>query len=579
MSENLLKVLNYSLLKLENNVTFSFKRQGSYLNFTKQFYIDISDNIAYAFLKIGVEKNDNILIISENRPEWNFVDLAVLKVGAVSVPLYATVSDNQIFIVLKETTPKIVFVSSKYLSRRVKAIIEMLGFDIKIYTFDKIEDEEDIIELSKKGENYKNPIKLNEIESSINENDVYSILYSSGTERKPKGVLLKHKGQLDVINSIIKSINVKDGYKTVHYLPLSNAFGRFVNYVCQISGITIFYVNGITHLQKYLKQIEPEFLATTPLFLENVMELAINENNLAKSENTIKNKIFVDFIQKRGFNNKYTIDNFKYTDFFYEKNKNLMGGNMEIILTGGALIPPKVQIFFSFFNFILLSGYGLTETSGVISVDSYNKKRKIGKCGQVIDKTQIMLSENGEILVKGNNVMQGYYKDKELTKKIIDDDGWLHTGDIGFIDEDGFIEITDRLKSTFKLKSGDFVYPEPIEENLRKSPQIEDVIVGGLGGEFIVAIIIPNEKFIEKIISEKNIIIKLSRNIIINKEIISIFDLIINKYNSIIYGKSKRIEKFIIVSDNWGGSFLKTEIERNTILLKYKTQINKINKI
>jgi len=584
MANTILDVITEGLNKSQNEVCFSKKKHGEWVNFTKKDYLEISNNIAYALLKNGVQKGDNVIIASENNPEWNYADMALLKLGAVSVPVYATISDAQLEIILQETEAKIAFVSNKYLNRKIKSIADKLGILIKTYSFENIEGEENIYELADFGKANQNPSKLEEIKNGIDENEIYSILYTSGTTGHPKGVMLSHKSHLIVIRDAVERTNVQDGFRTILYLPLNNSFGRTINYVSQIVGMTACYVNGIAKLQQAIADVKPNFMATAPLLLERIMMAALQTGESLTGE-----------IKEKFETAKQVIDNYEYGEgfyqtpeykqsyeLFYSKWKNFLGGEMITLLAGGALVSTKVHNFFRALGMNVLSGYGLTETSGVISVDRFDKKTKPGFCGQHITGMEIKISDEGEILAKGDNLMQGYYKHPEITEKTIDTEGWIHTGDLGELDEEGYLSIKGRVKSTFKLISGDFVYPETLEEKLKKYNYIGQVIVAGLGKEYVSALIVPNFEAIKEWAKLENIKLETPEEIIINEKVISLFDNILKQYNNISLNVGQRVEKIKLLADQWSietGEITPTmKIRRNFILDKYKNKIEELYK-
>ena len=584
MANTILDVITESLTKTKNDICFAKKKHGEWVTYNKKQYLEIAENIAYALLKLGVKRGDNIIIASENRPEWNFADLALLKIGAVSIPVYATISDEQLEIIMQETDAKIAFVSNNYLNRKTNSIANKLGLIIKTYSFETIENEDDIYKLAELGKNNPNPKKLEEIRKSINENEIYSILYTSGTTGNPKGVMLSHKNHLIIINDVRERTNIQDGYRTVLYLPLNNSFGRTVTYFSQIAGMTIYYVNGIAKLQQAIAETKPNFMATAPLLLEKIMMAALQTGE------SIEGKMKEKFIKAKELIDNYSFDKSFYktheykeaNELFYSKWKNFLGGEMITLLAGGALVSKNVHNFFRTIGIIVLSGYGLTETSGVISIDRYDKETKPGHCGQNVSGMDIKISDEGEILAKGDNLMQGYYKHPEITEQTIDADGWIHTGDLGELDNEGYLAIKGRLKSTFKLISGDFVYPETLEEKLKKFNYIGQVIVSGLAKEYVSALIVPNFEAVKEWVNQNNINIETPEEIVANKDVISLYNDIFKQYNSMIMGPSKRIEKFKLLSDVWSietGEITPTmKIRRNHILDKYKNEIEQLYK-
>ncbi len=584
MDNLIFKEVENGLLRNKNQKCFARKIKGEWQFISNQKYIETANHLAYGFLKLGLKRNDKVVILSENRPEWNFVDFALLKLGIISVPLYATIEDKQLLEILNETEAKIVFVSGKFLLRKVKNLLPQAQFVQKVYSFNEIEGATPYQNLVILGKENPNPRKLAQIQETIKPQDVYSILYTSGTTGSAKGVMLTHEGHSTIINDIGERTGVKDGYRTILFLPLNNSFGRTITYMAQIRGLTTYYIEGLATILQYFQEVKPNFFPTVPILLEKILNNVISRGEKLEGEQKqyfeVARNIFSKFISI----DKLTPEEQKFFPMIDEKLfsqwRQILGGEMKVLLTGGAQITAELIHFYRALGITVLSGYGLTETSGLISVDTHKELPKANRCGKKMTGMEVKLADDGEILARGKNLMVGYYKHPEITSETIDDDGWIHTGDIGIIDEDGYIGIIGRKKSAFKNAAGTFVYPEPIEDLLKKSDFIAQAVVTGLNKPYLTALILPDINFLKTWGEKNNIPTDHPMKVANHPKVKAAIQQVLEQYNKTKTSKPDMILKFALITDEWSvesGELTPTmKVKRNFVLDKYHSDIEKL---
>ncbi|GAB4285812.1 MAG: long-chain fatty acid--CoA ligase [Marinilabiliales bacterium] len=570
-----------SLVNNPDNICFARKYRGNWETLNASEYQEKTDRLAYGALKKNIGLNDNVIIISENRPEWNIIDLSMMKTGAVTVPVYPTISRSHLFSIIKETQARYIFVSGKYLLSKVNDAIKEVSHTVHIYTMDEISGYNNYTELisGESIEYIREALKNNQLD--INEDDVYTILYTLGTTGEPKGVMLTHKSHLSIILDLAERAAVNSSFKSLSYLPLNHIFEKTVTYVSQINGVSVYYAEGLGNIIDNFQEVKPDFLSTVPMLLEKVYKNIVKQADGLESPIREKYIAAIEFASNYDMNKEYTDEEVnlynEYDKMFYSKWRNILGGNLKSVLCGGAKMQKELFHLFWAAKVPLLQGYGLTETSGLISIDRLGDIIKLNKCGKKMNCLEVKLSDEGEILARGTSIMKGYYKHPELTKHAIDNEGWYHTGDLGNIDDDGYIEITGRIKSTFKNSAGKYIYPENIENFLKKSSIISDVIVAGMNKPYLVALILPNVEKLKEITGLNDI--KLEE--LVNNGVVN--DLIkkeIDKYNKDVISEYERIENFALISDTWSietGEYTPTlKIRRNFVLDKYNTLIENL---
>ena len=559
---------------------------GKWKKYSAREYVDTAYAVACGLLALGLKKGDRIVTISNNRPEWNFMDMGMALAGIVNVPVYPTISDEEYSYILNHAAPSLVIVSEKNLYGRLNPLAGQVKSVKKVYTFNELEGVPNWSEITALGQQNKEKLKdeLKKIKASIQPSEMATILYTSGTTGMPKGVMLSHTNL--VSNAISCSYHVSYGPadKALSFLPISHVYERMVNYLFQHKGISIYYAENIGTIARDSQEIHPQIFSAVPRLLESVYDKIIAKG---RELTGIKKKLFFWAVKlgnaydpEKGngtlFNMKLKIAN----KLIFSKWRNSLGGCTTII-TGGAAIQPRLVRIFWAAGIEVYEGYGLTETSPVISVaNQATKEIMVGSAGMIIRDVHVKIADDGEILVKGPNVMLGYYKEPEMTKEVINGDSYFHTGDIGELIDGKWLKITDRKKEIFKLSSGKYIAPQSIENKFKESFFIEMLMVIGENQKFASAIISPNFAYINNGWAEEQGL-KFSSNeeIIADKRVLEAIQQEVNRFNEQL-GQVERIKRFKLVPDSWtpqtGEVSPTLKLKRRVISEKYAALVNSI---
>ena len=560
------------------------KEKGKWVKYSIDQYIETANNISYGLLKLGVKKGDKIATIANNRPEWNFIDMGVLQIGAVHVPIYPTISESDYKYILSHAEVKYVFVSGKELLRKIEHILPEIPSIKEIYTFNDIEDVKHLNELIQLGKRNSVHEKLEELKAGINKDDIATLIYTSGTTGKPKGVLLSHNNLVNNVLNVYHIFPVDETSRALSYLPLSHVYERTNLYVYHIKGLSIYYAESLGTIGDNIREVQPEILTTVPRLLEKVYDKILAKGRKLKG---IKKNIFFWAVN---LGLKYELDG--ANGWWYElqlkianklvfnKWREALGGKLKTIVSGGAALQPRLNRSYTAAGIPVLEGYGLTETSPVISVNHFGKNgRKFGTVGPPLKDVQVKIAEDSEILCKGPNVMKGYYKEPELTKETIDKDGWFHTGDIGRIEPEGQLKITGRKKSMFKTAMGKYISPELIENKFKESSFIDSIVVLGENQKFAAALIVPDFDYLKSWCAVKDIKYTSDKEMIELPRIKKRIQKEIDNYNTS-FGKTEQIMKFELMDSLWsietGELTANMKLKRDFIFNKYKTQVDKL---
>ncbi|NOZ47644.1 MAG: long-chain fatty acid--CoA ligase [Chlorobi bacterium] len=562
------------------------KRNGKWEKFSTQDYIEYSNNFSYGLLALGLKKGDIIATVTNNRPEWNFVDMGASQAGIIHIPIYPTISIEDYKYILGHSEPTYFFVSDKNLYNKLKPVVDSISAIKEMYSFNELENVKnwkEVIELGKKNaDKYRD--KLTEIKAGIKPEDLFTIVYTSGTTGSPKGVMLSHKNMVTNFIETSKIHGFGFGHKALSFLPLSHVYERMVNYHFQYKGISIYYAENMATIVDDLKSCKPEIFNSVPRLLERVYDKIISKGAEQKG---IKKKIFfwaVDLALKFELNRKngwfYHLKLNIANKLVFVKWREALGGNVQIIVSGGAALQPRLARVFWAAKISVVEGYGLTETAPVIAVNDLTKNQvKFGTVGPVLKDVEVKIAEDGEILCKGPNVMLGYYKEPELTAEAIDEDGYYHTGDIGRIEDDLYLKITDRKKEIFKLSSGKYIAPQIIENKIKESIFIEQLMVVGENEKFASALIAPNFDYLHNWCSIHKIHFEDNKELIQNPKVVSRIQKEVNMLNKQL-GATEQIKRFRIVCDQWspetGELSHKLSLKRKVIHKKYDHILNEI---
>ncbi|MBN2639801.1 MAG: long-chain fatty acid--CoA ligase [Bacteroidales bacterium] len=529
------------------------KVDGKWEKFDIKTIRQMADNISYGLMKLGVKKGDKIATISPNRPEWNILDMAILQMGAIHVPIYPTISEKDYRFILEHSEVLYIFVSGWDLYRKIKHIVPDVPNIKGLYTFKHFDDVPHLQELIELGKVNALPIKLEEIKASVYPEDVATIIYTSGTTGNPKGVMLSHKNILSNVMSLYHIFPVDEHCKAVSYLPLCHVYERTNIYILMYLGVSVYYAENMGTIAANILEIKPHLLTTVPRLLEKVYDKIMAKGRDLKP---IPKRLFynaVDLGDKYEYDKKNPVYHARrkfYDGIIFSKWRAALGGNMRAIVSGGAALQPRLARVFNAAGIPLVEGYGMTETAPVIACNTFEPgNRKIGTVGPPLKGVEIRISEQGEILVKGDNVMIGYFKDPEMTKETVVD-GWMHTGDVGYLDKDGMLKITGRVKEIFKTSMGKYISPALIENKFKESAFIDQIMVVGENQKFAAAIITPDFEYLRSWCKLKNCPYKSNEEIIKHPEIIKRFKEEINKYNKF-FGDTEKIKKFELINDEW----------------------------
>jgi len=569
------------------------KENGKWILHSTDSVISNSKKIGAGLLKLGLsghdmqpENQDKIAIISRNRPEWLMLDLATQQIGVLICPIYPTTNANEIEFIFNEAQIKYAFVSDADILEKVNSIKSNVPSLINVYSFDDAPGAKywkDIwIEPDLETTN-----RLEEIKSSIKPADCVTIIYTSGTTGVPKGVMLSHHSLvMNVLNST-KSFPfpVAPNERALSFLPLNHIFERMASYIYISTGISIYYAENLDTIGENLKEVKPLLFSTVPRLLEKVFDKIMAKGAELKG---IKRKLFywaVDLAEKYDNINKgslsYRIQLAIANVLIFKKWRLALGGNIKYIITGGAACQVKLLRIFTAAKIPVFEGYGPTENCPVISVNC-NKKggTKFGTVGLVIDGQEVKIESDGEICVKGPSIMMGYYKHPEWTAEVVKD-GWLHTGDIGMFEDGKYLKITDRKKEMFKTSGGKYVAPQVIENKLKESPFVEQLMVLGDNEKFVSALIVPSFSNLKTWMMSQSIVFTNNETAIQHPDVIVFYNQIIENYNAH-FNHVEQVKKIKLLSEEWGvftGEMTpKLSLKRKVIMQKYEQEIQWIYK-
>jgi long-chain acyl-CoA synthetase len=534
---------------------------------TKQV-IEIALKISTALLQLGFTKGDKVAIIStSNRPEWQFIDLACLQIGVITVPIYPTISALDYEYIFNHAEIKALFVSDRIIYRKIKEVAQKTSNLKHIYSFDEVDGLLNWNTLLV----HSNPTLIDACRQNIVPEDIATLIYTSGTTGIPKGVMLSHKNIVSNVKDALSIISVEPRAKTLSFLPLCHVFERTINYAYFAACASIYYADGLETISDNLNEVQPDYFTTVPRLLEKVFEKIVKKGekltgnqkriffwalNLAEQTPLEKQKTILEKI-------KFFIAD----KLIFSKWRTALGGNIKAIICGSAPLQPRLATIFTNAGIPVLEGYGLTECSPVVSVIPLDKKCfRAGCVGKVLPSLQVKIESDGEILVKGPSVMLGYYKDEVATNIAINSDKWLLTGDIGEFTKEGFLKITDRKKELFKTSGGKYVAPSPIENKLKESFFIENVALVGDGEKFVAAIIQPNLEELKIWARQNDIKINSNKELIENIKVVQLFKEIIAKFNPL-FGKIEQVKDFILVEEEWS---VENEMVTATMKLRRK---------
>lgn len=580
-------MLERHLTQFPNHNVLSEKINGSWIFYTSEQYNEICHQFAYGLLELGYKKGDKIVTVTNNRPQWNFVDMGMAMAGVVHVPVYTSMNSEEYRYILEHSDARMVIVSDQKLYDTIHPVAQSIKNVEHFYTFDEIEGAINWLEVVEKGKKAGDQTKkkLASIKDEIGSNDLASIIYTSGTTGTSKGVMLSHDNLVKnfLAGAEVFQLTPDDRYLAI--IPVCHVGGRFGNYQTQYSGTCIYYAESMGAIAANLKEIKATGFDAVPRILEKIYDNVIAKG---RSLTGMKKKIFFWAVklglqyQPHGEKSWFYYRKLKIADkLIFSKWREALGGQAKLVGCGGASLQPRLERVFWASGLKIINIYGLTETSPTITINRQDKPLcKLGTVGALIDGVELKIAEDGEVLCKGHNVMLGYYKDEALTKSVIDKEGWFHTGDVGHLEDGKFLVITDRKKEIFKLSSGKFIAPQPIENRLKESAFIDQVMVVGEHQKFASALLVPDFKYLKEWCSANNIIIgKDHEEVISVPEVISVFNDEVSKINKS-FSDWERINRIRLVPDDWspatGELSASLKLKRKVVTSKYPELLDSI---
>ena len=583
--------LYHQLQKFPKPDMLAAKVDGTYKGISTQEVVTRVNHLGAALLKLGlsgndmqVENQDKIAIISKNRPEWLILDLACQQAGIILCPVYPTTHINEMEYIFNDASIKYVFVTGEDILEKVNNIRNRVPSMMGVFSFDKMNGADHWEKLTNDIQQ-ENLDKIEHCKTTIEAQHCATIIYTSGTTGKPKGVMLSHRNLVSNVLNSIKTFpfteNVKG--KALSFLPLNHIFERMCSYIYICSGISIYYAESMETIGDNIREVQPTIFTTVPRLLEKVYERIMSKG----AELTgVKKKLFTWAVNLAEQYDNLQLGSVSYrlqlalaNKLIFSKWREALGNNVECIITGGAACQVRLLRIFNAAKIPIYEGYGPTENSPVISVNCrFEDGMKISTVGRVIQGQEVKIQPDGEICVKGPSVMMGYYKQPELTAETIID-GWLHTGDIGVFEDGKYLKITDRKKELFKTSGGKYVAPQPIENKMKESPFVEQIIIVGADQKFVGALIVPSFSNLKQWMYQKEIPFTTPEDAINHPKVLALYKELIESFNKF-FNQVEQIKKFELLPNEWsvdtGEMTPKLSLKRKIIMEKYTQAVSRI---
>lgn len=568
----------------QQNIALGGKNSGSWVTYSPDEYKEMATNISYALIKLGVAPGEKVVLISSNRPEWNIIDMGIQQTGAIVVPVYPTISENDYRYILNHCEAKVVIMEGAEVMKKITAVKADLPNVEHFYTFQDRKDYPYLEQLFELGKNNPNPEELQRRKDAVKPTDCCTIVYTSGTTGTPKGAMLSHNNLVSQVKAL-RTIPSASSTRALSFLPLSHVYERMLIYLYQYLGMSVYYAQNLGTIADNIKEIRPTMMTCVPRVWEKFYDKIYDNGKKMKG---LSQKIFywaIDVAKAYrieesdrpfGYGLKHAIAKKLVFDKIYAG----IGGDFDVVVSGSAAIPAHLVAFFNAIGMTLFEGYGLTETSPVVAVHTRGKfGREAGTVGPALAGTEVKISERGEVICRGHNVMMGYYKAPELTAEVIDADGWFHTGDLGHFNDRNQLVLTGRIKSLFKTAMGKYVNPQVIEERMTTSPLIENMVVVGEGQKFAAAVVSPNFESVKSWCAANGVAYTSPAEIVKDKAVIACFRKEIDTFNKE-FGDTEQVKKFELVADTWGmeNGFLTPtlKVKRGVVEAQYKDEIAKL---
>jgi long-chain acyl-CoA synthetase len=587
--QRLFDCLEYNLAHNPLEDMLAGKVNGEWIKYSTAVVKKTVDEVSAAFIAEGIgsgdgtaEGRDKIAVICRNRPEWVMLDLAVQQTGAVLVPIYPTISINELEFILQDSKARILFLDDASIYQRVKEIQHRLPDLRQVYSFEKLDGVDHWSALQAKATD-ASPAAVKERTAAIKYEDLATIIYTSGTTGVPKGVMLSHKNILSNVFASIPCFPPYENLRALSFLPLNHIFERMVTYVYLYKGTSIYYAESMETIADNLREVKPHLFTTVPRLLEKVYEKIMSKGaaltgikkQLFFWAHRVASKFEINTNQGILYNAQLALAN----KLIFSKWREALGGNIVCIVSGGAACQVRLIRIFTAAKLRIMEGYGLTETSPVISVNRFQEEgRMFGTVGPLIEGVEVRIAEDGEILCKGPNIMTGYYKKPELTTEVIED-GWFKTGDIGQMVAGKFLKITDRKKEMFKTSGGKYVAPLVIENKLKESRFIENIIVLGAGMKFVSALIVPSFANLKDWCRDNGVEVIDNNQLVTEPKVRQHYRELIDSYNRF-FNHVEQVKKFELLPLEWavetGELTPKLSLKRKVVTEKYNSYIEKI---
>ena len=583
--QRIFDLLDWAIENYPREDALAGKRNGEWEIYSTEEYYKYSHLLAYGLYEMGVRKGDRIVTISNNRPAWNFLDMAIGILGAVHIPVYPTLNAESYYYIFNHCEPRMMVISNASQLRKIQPALDMMATPPELYTFDEVPGQKRVSDILDLGIAHKNEDEeiIEQIKKSVQPSDLFSIIYTSGTTGDPKGVMLSHH---NLVSNFVAHAKVQINdcrHKALSFLPLCHIYERSLNYHYQYLGIGIYYAENMGTIAANLKEIHADGFCTVPRVIETIADkLFAAGRDLSLIPRTIYNRAI-----RHGYKFDWEKQNWWYLlwhrfydSAVYSKWRDNLGGHRLVIVSGGSAIQERFVRLFSAAGMPIYEGYGMSETSPVIAVNNPAGNRvKIGTVGEILAGVEVKFSEDGEILTRGPHVMMGYYKDPDYTAQVIDADGWLHTGDIGTFVDGTYLKITDRKKEIFKLSAGKYVAPQMIENKIKESIYIEQAMVIGENEKFASALIVPNFQELHTWAQKNRIRYRDNAALIEDPAIHKLFSKIIEDFKKTL-APHEQIKRFRLVVDEWtmfNGLLSPTlKLKRAVLYKKYDELIHEI---
>jgi len=550
----LFELLEHQQRRHPLDYAFASKEQGTWKRYSTAQALDEINQVALGLIAMGLQPGDRIATVSNNRPEWNFLDLAMLQVGGVHVPLYPTITDQDYRYILEHAEVRWVMVSDASLYERIEPIAREFPHIAGVYTFNRIPGAKHWTEIKEAG---RPDLKQTLIErrAAIRKEDTATIIYTSGTTGFPKGVMLSHHNIMSNLLAAAVRVPCKAGDKSLSFLPLNHIYERMLTYMMMYSSIGIHYAESMETIGDNLKEIKPQVFSTVPRLLEKVYDKIVAKGMELTG---VKRKLFFWALdlglryEFKGANGWWYETQLKLANrLIFSKWREALGGNVQAIVSGAAALQPRLARVFWAAQIPVLEGYGLTETSPVLAVNYLATGQvEFGTVGPVLEGVELRIAEDGEILCRGTNIMQGYYKDEALTRDVIDPDGWFHTGDIGTLTAQGNLKITDRKKEIFKTSGGKYIAPQAMENKFKESIYIEQLMVCGENQKHPSALIVPAWEVLNDWATKNGLGDQAPSALVQNPQVIALLQSEVDRFNKE-YGQWEQVKKFTLLPVTW----------------------------